>query len=64
MTLPTPLHYLDTLMAKDINLDTFSGFIYATVIVPEGVIPVLHQHIIYSNRLTYPSGIKLHYQRI
>jgi hypothetical protein len=56
MTLPMPLHYLDRLSraAKDINLDTFAGFIYATVYAPKDIVPLSPTHEPGGDRLTFP----------
>ena len=56
MTTPMPIFYLDSLLAKDINLDTFTGFIFARIIVPDSVIPVVPFHSPNSDRLEYPKG--------
>jgi DNA polymerase type B, organellar and viral len=55
MTSSMPLHFLDVLMAKEIDLDTFTGFIYAVITLQQGKTPVVPHHDTESDRLIYPT---------
>jgi len=53
---PIPIHFLSLLIPKEIRLETFTGFIKATIQAPVSVTPVIPHHFPKSEELEYPQG--------